>query len=76
MPPTRITQVIGILKAYTTRVGAGPFPTELFDENGAYLRKVGGEFGMTTGRAAALRLVRRGDRPVRGPGQRASPTSS
>jgi adenylosuccinate synthase len=48
--PTRIKSVIGILKAYTTRVGAGPFPTELFDEFGEYLRKQGGEFGTTTGR--------------------------
>ncbi len=50
IPPTRITQVIGIIKAYTTRVGAGPFPTELFDANGAHLRKVGHEYGTTTGR--------------------------
>ncbi|HKD97582.1 MAG TPA: adenylosuccinate synthase [Micromonosporaceae bacterium] len=50
IPPTRITQVIGIIKAYTTRVGAGPFPTELFDDNGAHLRKVGVEYGTTTGR--------------------------
>jgi len=50
IPPMRITQVIGIIKAYTTRVGAGPFPTELFDENGAHLRKVGVEYGTTTGR--------------------------
>ena len=51
VPPTRITQVIGVIKAYTTRVGAGPFPTELFDENGAHLSKIGAEFGTTTGRA-------------------------
>lgn len=50
IPPTCITQVIGIIKAYTTRVGAGPFPTELFDDNGAHLRKVGAEYGTTTGR--------------------------
>jgi adenylosuccinate synthase len=50
IPPTRITQVIGIIKAYTTRVGAGPFPTELFDDNGAHLRRVGVEYGTTTGR--------------------------
>jgi adenylosuccinate synthase len=49
--PTRIGQVIGIVKAYTTRVGAGPFPTELKDEWGEYLRKAGGEYGVTTGRA-------------------------
>jgi adenylosuccinate synthase len=48
--PTRITTVLGILKAYTTRVGSGPFPTELFDENGEYLAKTGGEIGVTTGR--------------------------
>ncbi|MFI9006903.1 adenylosuccinate synthase [Actinosynnema sp. NPDC053489] len=49
--PTRITTVIGILKAYTTRVGSGPFPTELNDEMGEHLRKTGGEFGVTTGRS-------------------------
>jgi adenylosuccinate synthase len=48
--PTRITKVIGILKAYTTRVGAGPFPTELTDAQGEWLRKTGGEYGTTTGR--------------------------
>ena len=48
--PTRIATVLGILKAYTTRVGSGPFPTELFDENGEYLAKTGGEVGVTTGR--------------------------
>ena len=50
IPPTAVTQVIGVSKAYTTRVGSGPFPTELFDENGAHLRKVGAEYGTTTGR--------------------------
>ncbi len=48
--PTRITRSIGILKAYTTRVGSGPFPTELFDADGDTLRTVGGEVGVTTGR--------------------------
>ncbi|MFR9724480.1 adenylosuccinate synthase [Streptomyces sp. MS19] len=48
--PTKITRVIGILKAYTTRVGAGPFPTELFDEDGERLRRIGHEYGVTTGR--------------------------
>ncbi|KQP81461.1 adenylosuccinate synthase [Aeromicrobium sp. Leaf291] len=48
--PTRITRVIGIVKAYATRVGEGPFPTELFDEDGERLRTNGGEFGTTTGR--------------------------
>ena len=49
--PTRISRVIGILKAYTTRVGSGPFPTELLDQWGEFLRKAGGEFGVTTGRS-------------------------
>ncbi len=48
--PTRIDRVIGIVKAYTTRVGSGPFPTELEDETGERIRKTGGEFGATTGR--------------------------
>jgi len=48
--PTYIDAVIGILKAYTTRVGEGPFPSELFDETGEALQKKGGEFGATTGR--------------------------
>src|SRR6478735_2973184 len=48
--PTRFDRVIGILKAYTTRVGSGPFPTELHDAMGEHLRKVGGEVGVTTGR--------------------------
>lgn len=50
IPPTRVTRVIGIVKAYATRVGEGPFPTELFDDDGDRLRKNGGEFGTTTGR--------------------------
>ena len=49
--PTKISRVIGIVKAYTTRVGSGPFPTELFDADGERLRSVGGEFGTTTGRS-------------------------
>jgi len=49
--PTRISRVIGIVKAYTTRVGSGPFPTELFDDDGEKLRSIGGEFGTTTGRS-------------------------
>jgi len=48
--PNRLERVIGIVKAYTTRVGAGPFPTELFDEWGDFLRENGFEFGTTTGR--------------------------
>ena len=50
IPPNKITDVIGIVKAYTTRVGEGPFPTELLDETGEKLRQVGSEFGATTGR--------------------------
>ena len=50
IPPTRVNTVIAILKAYSTRVGEGPFPTELFDANGEFLRKTGAEFGTTTGR--------------------------
>ena len=49
--PTKINRVIGIVKAYTTRVGSGPFPTELLDSAGEKLRAAGGEFGTTTGRA-------------------------
>jgi adenylosuccinate synthase len=48
--PTRIDRVIGVMKAYTTRVGSGPFPTELFDADGEKLWKVGGEVGVSTGR--------------------------
>lgn len=48
--PTRITHSLGIIKAYTTRVGAGPFPTELFDKWGEYLQTTGGEVGVNTGR--------------------------
>ncbi|MGE5798212.1 MAG: adenylosuccinate synthase [Ignavibacteria bacterium] len=50
VPPNKIDRVIGIVKAYTTRVGNGPFPTELVDEEGDKLRKIGAEFGATTGR--------------------------
>lgn len=65
--PTRIDRVLGITKAYTTRVGAGPFPTELDDDAGHHLRNVGHEFGSVTGRPrrtgwldlAALRYARR-----------------
>ncbi len=48
--PTRITAVVGVIKAYTTRVGEGPFPTELQDEVGQLLQRGGGEYGATTGR--------------------------
>lgn len=50
VPPTKIRNVMGIFKAYCTRVGSGPFPTELLDETGEHLRKEGNEFGSTTGR--------------------------
>lgn len=48
--PTRISRVLGVVKAYTTRVGEGPFPTELSDETGDFIRERGAEFGTTTGR--------------------------
>jgi len=51
IPPTRMDRIIGIVKAYTTRVGEGPFPTELHDDMGEFLRKTGAEYGVTTGRA-------------------------
>ena len=50
VPPTSVDSVIGVVKAYTTRVGNGPFPSELHDEMGAQLRATGAEFGATTGR--------------------------
>lgn len=50
VPPTSISSVIGVVKAYTTRVGNGPFPTELENEIGEMLRRIGGEYGATTGR--------------------------
>jgi len=50
IPPSAITNAIGITKAYSTRVGNGPYPTELFDETGEKLREKGAEFGATTGR--------------------------
>jgi len=48
--PRNLDYILGIVKAYTTRVGAGPFPTELFDDQGEHLARVGAEFGATTGR--------------------------
>ena len=51
IPPKQLKKVTGIAKAYTTRVGNGPFPTEEFDKNGDYIREKGHEFGTTTGRA-------------------------
>ena len=70
--PRDIDAVLGIVKAYTTRVGAGPFPTELFDETGEHLSRVGHEFGAVTGRprrcgwfdAVALRRAVHAQQPV------------
>lgn len=50
VPPNKVKDVFGIFKAYTTRVGSGPFPTELFDEDGEKMAKIGNEFGAVTGR--------------------------
>lgn len=50
VPARMVNKYIGVIKAYTTRVGAGPFPTELFDDDGRYLGEKGHEFGATTGR--------------------------
>ncbi|GAG04198.1 unnamed protein product, partial [marine sediment metagenome] len=50
IPPTKINRVIGVIKAYTSRVGEGPFPTELEGRTGEYLREKGGEYGTVTGR--------------------------
>ncbi len=67
----RSTGSIGVAKAYITRVGTGPFPTELHDEIGARMVELGGEFGTVTGRTQPLRLARSGGSEVRRPGQRA-----
>ena len=48
--PTAIDSILGVFKSYTTRVGKGPFPTELFDKTGDFIRQAGGEFGTVTGR--------------------------
>jgi len=50
IPPGRVGKVFGVVKAYTTRVGAGAFPTELANDLGDYLQRTGAEFGVTTGR--------------------------
>ena len=68
--PTAIDGVLGVVKAYTTRVGNGPLPTEAESPFGERLRELGGEFGVGHGAAAALRLVRRDGGPLRGPGER------
>eukprot|EP01025_Chloroclados_australasicus_P067847 TRINITY_DN9410_c0_g1_i8.p2 TRINITY_DN9410_c0_g1~~TRINITY_DN9410_c0_g1_i8.p2 ORF type:complete len:204 (+),score=23.14 TRINITY_DN9410_c0_g1_i8:845-1456(+) len=67
LAPSKLQTIIGVVKAYTTRVGAGPYPTEVFDDLAEQLRTVGGEFGTTTGRPrrvgwldiVALRYVNR-----------------
>ena len=69
--PTRIDRVIGVIKAYTTRVGSGPFPTELFDEDGEKLLEDRRRGRRLDRPRPPLRLVRRGGRPLRLPGQRA-----
>ena len=74
--PTRIDRVIGVIKAYTTRVGSGPFPTELFDEDGAELQRIGGEIGVSTGRTRRCGWYDAGDRPLRRAGSTGSPSSS
>src|ERR1700680_1437483 len=51
IPPSRVTKTVGVFKAYTTRVGYGPFPTELTDALGERIREIGNEYGTTTGRA-------------------------
>jgi len=51
LPLTKVNRIVGIFKAYTTRVGRGPFPTELFDDHGEKLRELGKEYGATTGRS-------------------------
>ncbi len=63
--PNRIDRVIAVVKAYTTRVGAGPFPTELFDEWGEFLTERGFEFGTTTGRRRRTGWYDAPDRPLR-----------
>ena len=68
--PRSIDEVWGIAKAYATRVGAGPFPTELDDELGDSIREAGGEFGTTTGRARRTRLARPRGAALRGARER------
>ena len=67
--PLQVDEVIGVMKAYATRVGSGPFPTELFDEIGHGIAERGREFGTVTGRAAPRRLVRHRPAALRGRGQ-------
>ncbi|MEZ4507762.1 MAG: adenylosuccinate synthetase [Thermomicrobiales bacterium] len=58
--PNQVDTVIGVFKAYSSRVGSGPFPTELFDETGNEIRERGREYGTTTGRARRVLVRRRG----------------
>ena len=58
IPPKKINKVIGVFKAYTTRVGSGPFPSEISNEIGEKISKVGKEFGATTGRRQEVWLAR------------------
>ena len=68
--PTRIDRVLGITKAYTTRVGGGPFPTELDGDAGEALRQRGAEFGATTGRPRRCGWLDVGDAARGGDGER------
>ena len=70
MGPSRIDFVVGLVKAYCTRVGGGPFPTELNDDMGERLRKRGDEFGSVTGPPAPHGLARPPGAPLRGPRER------
>ena len=76
IPPTRISRVIAVVKAYTTRVGEGPFPTELLDEKGERLRNAGAEFGTTTGRPRRCGWFDAAGRAATPRASTASPTSS
>lgn len=55
--PKKVGDVIGVVKAYTTRVGSGPFPTELLDKIGDTIRDIGGEYGTTTGKICNISLL-------------------
>ena len=69
VPKRFVDRIIGVVKAYSTRVGGGPFPTELDNEPGQYLRDRGNEYGTVT-RRPRLRLARRGGAPLHGPAER------
>jgi hypothetical protein len=74
--PNRLDRIVGIVKAYTTRVGSGPFPTELHDEQGEWLRKRGFEFGTTTGRPRRVGWYGSVRRPIRSTPHRRWPTTT